>query len=176
MSTPARGYKWADFEAGNTVSLRHGAESGRTIEARARTVHAQLLEVAPWLSEPHFAPEVARYLRSCAREELIHEYIIKVAENHGVGDVPSRLWEQATAAARLASQLGDGLGLTPAGHAKLKMLVAGGAHAEHTLADLIAEGQRVIAAREARERAASTQEPPGDDGTIDASDETGDQE
>jgi phage terminase small subunit len=58
-----------------------------------------------------------------------------------------RLLETATAAARLAWQMGDQLGLTPAGHARLKVLVADATEAERSLADLAADGRRILDAR-----------------------------
>ncbi len=158
---PARGYSWPPFEPGNDVAVRHGAESERFIAERAEQVHAAILEVAPWIDEPHFLPEVARYLRACAREELLHSAIEQVAAAKGADKVPSRQWEQATAAARLASQLAAGLGLTPAGHARLRAVAGTAAVTEVTLADLMAEGRASRLRAEAR-MAAEAAQPPGD--------------
>jgi hypothetical protein len=133
------------FENGNAVALRHGAYSPAEIEKRAAAVHEALLEVAPWVAEAHYAPSVDRYLKATAREQLAHEALMS-----GEAKVTPRLLEAATAASRLAWAMGDALGLTPAGHAKLKLLVAGAADAEASLADLIAEGKQVRLAAEAR--------------------------
>lgn len=128
------------FEPGHRLSTIHGAYSPRAIEERAAQVHGALYEVAPWLSEDHYAPSVARYLQATAREALAHEALMAMAPGaRGF----TRLLETATAASRLAWFMGDALGLTPAGHARLKMLVAGGEHAERSLADLASEGRRV---------------------------------
>ncbi len=127
------------FAPGNVVALKHGAYSPAELEKRAEIVHEHLLDVAPWVSEEHYAPSVSRYLQATAREQLAHEALIGM-EPGARGF--TRLLETATAASRLAWFMGDALGLTPAGHARLKMLVAGGEHAERSLADLADEGRR----------------------------------
>lgn len=132
------------FEPGNTLSLRHGAYSPAVIAERAEVVHAALLEVAPWLDDDRYMVSVDRYIKATAREQLAHEALMNSTK------LSPRLLETATAAARLAWQMGDALGLTPAGHAKLKMLSAGGAVAERTVADLVADGAKAWAAAEAR--------------------------
>ena len=131
------------------MSLVHGAYSERAIAERAGLVHERLLEVAPWVDQDHFAPSVHRYVQATAREQLAHEHLMSSDK------LSPRLLEAATAAARLAWAMGDALGLTPAGHAKLKMLVAGGEHAEATYADLKRRGDEAMA-----ERAASSGLPP----------------
>lgn len=148
---PARGYSWPPFEkgnqlaVGNTAALVHGATSPRAIAERAELVHAHLIETCPWLDEPRYAPSLQRYLTATAREQLAHEaYMAEPTK--------ARLLEAATAAARLAWSIGAELGLTPAGHARLRILTAGGEHAEASLHDLAAEGRRI------RERAAARQD------------------
>jgi hypothetical protein len=132
------------FEPGNTVALHHGTYSERAIAERAAVVHSALLEVAPWVSEQHYAPSVHRYLQATAREQLAHEALMNGSK------LSPRLLEAATAAARLAWHMADQLGLTPAGHAKLKLLVAGATEAEASLADLAGEGRAVRLRAEAR--------------------------
>jgi hypothetical protein len=63
------------------------------------------------------------------------------------GKLSPRLLETATAAARLAWSMGDALGLTPAGHARLKLLVAGATEAEASLAELAAQGRAIRVSR-----------------------------
>ena len=99
--------------------------------------------VAPWCDEDRFLPSVHRYLQATAREQLAHEALMTSTK------LSPRLLETATAAARLAWQMGDQLGLTPAGHARLKLVVAGATHAEATLADLAAQGREILARRQA---------------------------
>ncbi len=139
---PAHGTR-PPFEPGNELSLRHGAYSPAKLAERAEVVHASLLAYAPWVAEPHYAPSVSRYLEATAREQLAHQALIGM-EPGAKGF--TRLLETATAASRLAWLYADQLGLTPTGHAKLKILVAGGEHAEASLADLAAEGQRTRSA------------------------------
>jgi hypothetical protein len=136
----------------------HGAESPAEIEKRAGVVHSALLEHAPYLSEPRFIPAVDRYLRAAAREALLHDYIQDVAAEKGAGAVPSRVWEQATAATRLAAKLGSGLGLDPIGHARIRSLSSGAAESEQSLADLAAEGRAIRERREAAQTIDTTAE------------------
>ncbi len=131
-----------DFEPGNELGLIHGAYSERAIAERAQLVHASLLEVAPWCAEDRYVPSVNRYLQATARETLAHEALMAAGSKFS-----TRLLETATAAARLAWQMGDALGLTPAGHARLKLLVAGATEAEMSLADLAAEGRAIRTGR-----------------------------
>jgi hypothetical protein len=152
-SRPARGYSWPQAEPGNTLATKHGAYSERAIAERAGEVHAALLEVAPWCDEDRYLPSVHRYLQATAREQLAHEALMANTK------LSPRLLETATAAARLAWSMGDQLGLTPAGHARLKLLVAGATGAEHTLADLMAEGRQIRKAAEARHAAQAAQLP-----------------
>jgi hypothetical protein len=130
------------FEAGNDVALKHGAYSERVIAQRAVEVHKALLDCAPYLSEPKFLPAVNRYLQAAAREALLHDHIVSVSEATGAGAVPSRVWEQATAVARLAAKLGSDLGLDPIGHARIRSLSVNAEAAEMTLGELMAEGRR----------------------------------
>jgi hypothetical protein len=127
------------FGPGNTAGLVHGAYSEQAIAERAEQVHVHLLEIAPWTSELHYAPSVNRYVQATAREALAHEALM--AMEPGAKGF-TRLMEAATAASRLAWFMGDALGLTPTGHARLKMLVAGAEHAEASLADLSEAGRR----------------------------------
>lgn len=133
-----------DFERGNTLSLVHGAYSERAIEAKAEEVHAALLEYAPWCAEERYAPSLQRYLRAAAREELAHRALMDNPK------LSPRLLEAATSAARLAWAMADQLGLTPAGHARLKVLVADATTAEASLADLAQRGAQIRARREAQ--------------------------
>ena len=140
------------YKPGNVEALVHGAESPRVIEGRAAQVHQQLTTVAPWLVEEHYAPALARYLRACAREELLHQHIERVTADGDVARVPVRLWEGVTAAARLAAKLGSDLGLDPLGHARLKAMTGTAALTEASLAEVLAAGRATRAATEASVR------------------------
>src|SRR5664280_988312 len=155
-----------DFETGNDLSTVHGANSPRAIATRAQEVHADLLAAAPYLDQPQWMPAVNRYLEAAARESLLHHHIATLSESKGAGAVPSRVWEQATAATRLAAKLGSDLGLDPVGHARIRALSAGASVDEAAIADLQRRGAEIRAARDARNAAIATadvdQEPAGD--------------
>lgn len=139
------------FQDVHTLSLKHGAYSKRMIEAKATEVHEELLRVAPWCDEERYMPAVLRYLQATAREQLAHEALMKATK------ISPRLLETATAAARLAWQMADQLGLTPAGHARLKVLTADAAGAEASIADrLAAHGAEIRARREANQLEATS--------------------
>lgn len=143
------GQRHPPFEPGHTLSLKHGARSPRVIAARAVEVHEDLIAHAPWLAEDHFLPAVARYLDAAATESLLMDHVRAVSEAQGVGKVPSRTWEQLTAARRLAAKLGADLGLDPIGHARLRAVAAQAEGAIQSLADLAAQGAAIRAARQA---------------------------
>jgi hypothetical protein len=137
------GQERPSFELGNDAALVHGAYSPALLAERAKQVHDALLEVAPWVAERHYAPSVDRYLKATAREQLAHNALVGMdAGARGF----TRLLETATAASRLAWAMADALGLTPAGHARLRVLVAGGERAEASLVALGEQGRRARAA------------------------------
>lgn len=133
----ARGYSWPPFQPGHELSLKHGAYSEKAIAEKAEQVHLELLDQAPWLAEERYAPALLRYLQATAREQLAHNALM------GAAKLSPRLLECATAAARLAWQFSDELGLTPAGHQRLKCLVADAAQAEVSIAHLAAVGHEI---------------------------------
>jgi hypothetical protein len=134
------------FKKGNALGLVHGAgadpratnpsgASARVIAKRAARIQKKLLVFAPWLDSDEFIPAVKLYLNAAARESLLHDHIIKTTAEKGTAGVPQRLHEAATAATRLSAQLGDDLGLSPAGRARLQILTAAAAEAEAGLFD-----------------------------------------
>lgn len=144
-TTPAWYRPSTPYEPGNTAHLVHGGDSERMIEARAVEVRSMLLVVAPWLDVPEYAPAVARFLRAESRSLMLHEHIVKVTDTAGAGKVSSRLWEQATAADRLAAQLGNVLGLDPLGRARLQQATAGAELEAISLAQLAEQGRQTRA-------------------------------
>lgn len=152
------------YEPGNLAHLKHGADSARVIEARAVRVRDEILEVAPWLDHPEYAPAVARFLRAEARALLIHENIVKISSERGADKVPVRQWEQATAADRLAAQLGQTLGLDPIGRARLQQAAAGAELTTATLADVLDRGRAARLAAERRPVDAIDAVPVAQDG------------
>lgn len=146
--------KHPDFEPGNVLSLKHGAYSPTVIAEEAARVHAALLEECPWLDEPRYMPSLMRYLAAAGREQLAHKALVNAAK------FSPRLLESCTAAARLVWQMGDELGLTPAGHARLKVLVVDAVSAEQSLADLVERGRQIREARQAEFGNESHQDGP----------------
>jgi len=133
-----------DFEPGNQLSRTHGAYSVQAIADQAVLVHNELLRVAPWLDEERYAPSLLRYLQAAAREALAHRALTASGAKFS-----PRLLESCTAAARLAWQMGDELGLTPAGHARLKVLMADSITAEVSVAELAERGRQIRERRQA---------------------------
>lgn len=154
----ARNYSWPDATPGNFIAATHGARSPRIVSAKSDEIFAHLVAECPWLADERFNDEVERYLRSAAIEILLSEHIINIAATKGVSDVASRVFEQRTAAARLASQQGERLGLSPLGYAKLREAVGGAAQAEAGLAALEARGQASLDRFRERQAAVAARE------------------
>jgi hypothetical protein len=134
---PARGYSWKPFEP------VHGAYSGAEIDKRALQVRHQLFDLAPWLAdEPVYVIPVARFVRVEARSQLLAEAIASKTDAQGILSVGSRMLEAATACDRLAAKLGDDLGLSPLGKAKLKAMTAAGEIGAEGLAELLERGRK----------------------------------
>jgi hypothetical protein len=156
----SRGRKRAEIVP--AYPLKHGAYSRKEIGKRAEIIHNQLLVVAPWLNEDHFAPAVNRYLIACAREQLAHEAVMS---RDLLVKGSTRLLEVATTAARLAAKLGSDLGLDPIGHARLKATAASAELGVQSLEQLAAEGEKTLARRKAQlaaDATAAADDAPGD--------------
>jgi len=125
------------FEKGHTLSLVHGADSERALEARAAELRPKLFELCPWLEQVDVIA-VSRFLRVEARSLILEAYMAGLIDQGGPGKVPIRMWEQANATDRLAGDLGTKLGLDTAGRAQLRQTVAS---TQATLADLKAQGE-----------------------------------
>lgn len=139
---PPRDHPWR-FAPRNTAALVHGGNSERVMAARAEIVHEELLAVAPWLDEPIFAPAVARYLAAAACESLLDDHVRTVSAERGPGAVSSRVWEQLTAARRLAAKLAQDLGLDPVGQAKLRTIAGQAELTTRALTSLVERGRRL---------------------------------
>lgn len=140
---------------GNDLAVKHGADSSRLVEARAGELRVDVLRMAPWLDRPEYAVAVHRFLRAESRALMLHEHIERTVASAGAGKVAARVWEQATAADRLAAQLGNVLGLDPLGLARLRSATAESITAEQSLADLAAEGRQIRLRRQAELDAAA---------------------
>jgi hypothetical protein len=147
------------FEPGNDVARKHGAFSPRTVAAKcdelAPGFDAFLAERAPWAAGDEFAPMRLNYLRSLAVVELLTASVVETAAAKGAGSVPLRRFETLLASLRGEREALAQLGLTARTKAAMALDVAS---TEHTLQDLMAEGRRIIEAREAREAAAELPE------------------
>jgi hypothetical protein len=120
---PARGYSWPPFAPGHTLSLKHGVYSERKIGERAAEVLADLAEVMPDLvNDPDSAALVGLYVRSLAREQLGHLAIERLVADKS--PIPPRLLEAVSAAARVAKEVGDSLGVGPRASAELRQIKA----------------------------------------------------
>ncbi|MGD0985085.1 MAG: hypothetical protein ABSA65_14915 [Acidimicrobiales bacterium] len=115
---PARGYSWPPFEPGNIAHLKHGAFSSRAVGERAGLVLQELAAQRPDLVADENALSLALLARATAREELAHEGL--EAASAAGRDVSPRLLEAATAAARVARELADSLGIGPLAAAQLR--------------------------------------------------------
>jgi hypothetical protein len=125
------------FEPGHTLSLVHGADSERALEARAAELRPRLFELCPWLEQVDVIA-VARFLRVEARSLILDAYMADLIDQGGPGRVPIRMWEQANATDRLAGDLGTKLGLDSTGRAQLRQSVASTAE---TLASVMEAGR-----------------------------------
>lgn len=117
--SPARGYSWPPFEEGNTVAVRHGADSPRLVADKAQAVRALLLEKYPYLADDAFTEALERYVRVEARALMLNDYITEKVAKDGVEKVPATLWTEATRADALAQKCGQDCGLDPTGHARI---------------------------------------------------------
>ena len=154
------------FVEGNVAAVTHGATSERVVDARALEVREQLVSVAPWITEPHFADAVTRYCRAEARARLLHDFIVTVASEQGAGRVSIRLWESAATSDRLAAQLGNALGLDPSGYARLRALATTTDVARESLNELRKRGAKVRARREAEFEQEDVEAPQLDGGDV----------
>lgn len=142
-----RGYTWPPFEPGNTKSLKHGAFSPRSIAARSELVQEALLDVCPWLIDVD-TEAIARYCRAEARARMLHEHVMRVADESGVEAVPAYLWTEASRAETNAQKAGQDLGLDPTGRLKIAKDAGLAKHfAGANVGKLVAEGAAIREAR-----------------------------
>lgn len=142
MSGPARGYSWPTATPGNKIALKHGANSAEAIAATAEELRPRLFEVATWLDPVLDVIAVDRFLRVEARSLRLDHYL------NGLDEETSarlhKVHEQATAASRLAAQLGTTLGLDLRSRMQLRRTEVS---TEATLASVIASGRAARLAR-----------------------------
>jgi hypothetical protein len=72
---PARRYSWPPFEPGNLAGLKHGAQSDRLVEPRARELLAAILEANPHLDATRDAAATFRYCVALSRIERCYVWL-----------------------------------------------------------------------------------------------------
>lgn len=151
MAEGARGYSWPAFEPGHTASLKHGADSPRTIQPVADELEAWLHEVAPWTRAPSNLATVKAWAWAEARARLIRQWLDEHETVNDEGDVPNAATYLERIEAR-RDRLSHDLALNPQSMARLVSTLASVAVAgkdDDGLAALKAEGARILAARAA---------------------------
>jgi len=131
MSGPARGYSWPTATPGNRIALKHGAYSAEAIAAVAEELRPRLFEIAEWLDPVLDVIAVDRFLRCEARSLMLDRHCLSP-------DASMKAHEQATAASRLAAQLGTTLGLDYRSRMQLRRTEA----STEVLEDVIEAGRR----------------------------------
>ncbi len=97
--------------------------SERKIGERASEVLADLAQVMPDLvNDPDSAALVGLYVRAVAREQLGHLALERASAANA--PISPRLLEAVSAAARVAKELGDSLGVGPRASAELRQIRA----------------------------------------------------
>lgn len=146
MPGEARGYSWAPFEKGHTLTLKHGARSPRMVQPLADEIATQLVEVAPWCGHPAFAAEVAAWAWEEARVRLLQAWV----NEHGLLDEDSEgALGQLERAQGRAARLRGNLGLNPMAWARVLALsktaeAAGAVGASDQVEALAAVGRELV--------------------------------
>ena len=143
---PARDYSWEPFELGNEAAVRHGAWSERRVAPLADQARTRLLDVAPWLASPAFAPAVEAWARAEARVALVDTYVAEQGPLDENGK-PRPAIELLIRLERLALTLRQAVGLDPASRARIERDLAAGVH-DLDLSDAIAEGRQLRTAND----------------------------
>ena len=118
MGERARNYSWKNFEEGNLVGVRHGANSERLVSERSAIVHAEIVAECPWVLDID-AVAVDTFCKVKARYSMLSEYVERIATEQGVEAVKPYLWSEVTRAEANLMKATQDLGLDPTGRAKL---------------------------------------------------------
>ena len=118
MGEQARNYSWKNFEEGNLVGVRHGANSERLVSERSAIVHAEIVAECPWVLDIDRVA-VDTFCSVMARYKMLSEYVEKIATEQGVEAVRPYLWSEVTRAETNLMKVTQDLGLDPTGRAKL---------------------------------------------------------
>lgn len=149
VGSPARGYSWPSFTAGNQAAEKHGAYSDRAVTPIADRLAAELLDQVTWVRRDAFAPAVAAW----SRAEAMVQQVVAWLDERGLLDEDGEprsatnllLRLEATAANRRSE-----LGLTPQSFARLLQATADQPGAAEERERLLAEARRLVEAQEAR--------------------------
>jgi hypothetical protein len=134
--------RYPDFEANNTLSLRHGTYSPRVVGQVAELVRTELLAQRPDLAGPEMATAVGLFCRASAREQIGHLALERASAANA--PISPRLLESVSAAARVAKELADSLGLSPRSAAELRAITTSVRLTEALLAQIIPEMPQAI--------------------------------
>ncbi len=148
MTRPARDYKWADAEPGNTLALKHGAYSTRVVEPRARAILAHVTVTAPAWLELVDSAALDAWATAEARCAVLREW----CDEHGLIDSKGKATHAADLllrSERLAADLRARLGFDPLSRARLGRDSAIAVAAAESAVSRVAEVGRAI--RKARE-------------------------
>lgn len=127
---PARGYRWPDAEPGNTLAVRHGAQSPRLVSERAAALLAEMSEQWPWLEECD-AVLLDVLTKAKARYDMLDAYATGVIEGTveayprtgypqtGIEAVPDRVWQSLQRQENIIIQATAKLGFTATDRAQL---------------------------------------------------------
>lgn len=116
LTTPARGYSWPPFQAGNVAALRHGIWSSRRVDPIVHELITGLLTERSDLA--NFPEAVHAWARAEARCILVAEWLAEHGVITGEG-VPQPVMRYVAQLERLAIDLRARLGLDPRAEAEL---------------------------------------------------------
>lgn len=159
-SIPARGYSWAPFQPGHTLSTKHGAQSQRHLRPLVNQLLEEVRRLAPWCSSPVFAPTVEAWAWAEAQAVTYRNHFDEAGLGLDDEEPPKgdQRWDRAEGrAAKLRAELG----LSPVALTRLlgNLSTLAPAAAHEGLAELQQVGAKIRAAIEA----APTSDPPAGD-------------
>lgn len=117
-TSPARGYTWEPFVAGNTAAVAHSAYSERSISPLAAAIANKTASELPYLNDPSYREAILAWARVSARVELLERFV----DEHGQLDETGAVRGAANLLVKLQttqSNLSARLGLDPLSRAKL---------------------------------------------------------
>ncbi len=164
---PARGYSWAPFEPGHTVSLRHGAWSPRSIAPVAAELEQGLHATAPWTTGSAFTAARSSWswceAQCCLLRAWLDEVGLLDPDTHEPRPASALLDRLENRAAKLRTELG----LTPLALTKLLsgLSSVNPAAAQGGLDALVAAGAQIRARADEALLDVATTEPTDQEGT-----------